>query len=582
MLAAPQVVGYIRGMRSLATGALLVLAFAPARAQRVEGDFVGRNVRFASGETLPELRIHYTTLGKPRRDASGVVRNAVLMLHGTTGSGSGLVRPMSALFAPGELLDTTTHYIVFPDGIGHGRSSKPSDGMRMRFPKYTYDDMVDAQHRLLTEGLGVNHLRLIMGTSMGCMHAWVWGERYVGFADGLVPLACAPRAIAGRNRMIRTLIVDAIKNDPEWKNGDYATPPLRGMRAAMGYLFVMTSAPLVQHTQAPTRVQADSFITAYLDRQSRAQDANDVIYAFESSREYDPSRKLESITAPVLAINSADDFVNPPELGLMEKLMPRVRKGRYILIPTSERTRGHGTHSQPAVWREHLAEFLRSLPPNAPPADRGDANNRAALLLDPKNAEWTAPAPPVSRLRFVTTKGTFVLELVREWGPIGADRLYNLARLGYYDDTRVHRVNHGYIAQWGLHGTPAVNAAWQDQYLRDDPPRSRNARGTFAFSYKGPGHPNTRNTQIYVNLADNTRNDTEPFTVLGRIVEGMSVLDSLYSGYGENSGSGVRQGRQGPLAAGGNAYMDREFPLLDRILRVTVAPAPCGSRGQSC
>ena len=352
-------------MKHLAAALLLsVVALSSGSAQPRDGDFVLRDFTFAGGESLAELRIHYTTLGTPRRDANGVVRNAVLMLHGTTGSGTGLVRPMSSLFAPGDLLDTTTHYIVFTDGIGHGKSSKPSDGLRMRFPKYTYDDMVDAQHRLLTEGLGVRHLRLIMGTSMGCMHAWVWGERYPNFVDALVPLACAPTAIAGRNRMIRKLIIDAIMSDPEWKNGDYAQPPLRGMRAAMGNLFVMTSAPLVQHRQAPTRAQADSSILAYIDRQARALDANDVIYAFEASREYDPATKLETITAPVLAINSADDFVNPPELGLMGKLMARVRNGRYVLIPTSEVTRGHGTHSQPAVWHAQLAEFLRSLPRN--------------------------------------------------------------------------------------------------------------------------------------------------------------------------------------------------------------------------
>lgn len=354
-------------MKQIAAALFLsTVAFSSGASQPREGDFVARNFKFVSGDSLAELRIHYTTLGTPRRDANGSVRNAVLMLHGTTGSGTGLVRPMSSLFAPGELLDTTTHYVVFPDGIGHGKSSKPSDGMRLRFPKYTYDDMVDAQHRLLTEGLGVRHLRLIMGTSMGCMHAWVWGQRYADFADALVPLACAPTAIAGRNRMIRKLIIDAITSDPEWKNGDYTQPPLRGMRAAMGSLFVMTSAPLVQQRQAPTRAQADSSILAYIDRQSRALDANDVIYAFEASREYDPSSKLETITAPVLAINSADDFVNPPELGLMEKLMPRVRNGRYVLIPTSDATRGHGTHSQPAIWHQQLAEFLRSLGPNSP------------------------------------------------------------------------------------------------------------------------------------------------------------------------------------------------------------------------
>jgi homoserine O-acetyltransferase len=350
-------------MRPLFTVGLIVAVSAEVSAQRREADFVIRDFRFASGETLPELRIHYTTLGSPRRGPDGIVHNAVLMLHGTTGSGTGLVGPMSPLFGPGELLDTTTHFIVFPDNIGHGRSSKPSDGLRMRFPKYTYDDMVDAQHRLLTEELDVGHLRLIMGTSMGCMHAWVWGIRYARFAEGLVPLACAPTEIAGRNRMVRKLIIDAIMSDPEWKGGEYESPPVRGMRAAMGSLFIMTSAPLVQQRQAPTRAQADSAIMAYVDRVARALDANDVIYAFEASGDYDPSPELESIAVPVLAINSADDFVNPPELGLMERLIPGVPNARYVLIPVSDSTRGHGTHSRPAVWRHHLADFLRVLPP---------------------------------------------------------------------------------------------------------------------------------------------------------------------------------------------------------------------------
>jgi homoserine O-acetyltransferase len=344
---------------------ILALLCAPAlaAAQRTDADFVARDFHFVTGEVLPELKIHYTTLGKPRKDAAGVVRNAVLMLHGTTGSGSGLVGPMSSLFAPGDLLDTTRYFVVFPDGIGHGRSSKPSDGLRMNFPKYTYDDMVEAQRRLLVEGLGVTHLRLVMGTSMGCMHAWVWGEQHPDFVDGLVPLACAPTAIAGRNRMIRKIIIDDIMHDPAWNGGNYTSPPLLGMRAAMGGLFIMTSAPLVQQRQAPTRGAADSSITSYLDRQARSLDANDVIYAFEASRDYDPSKLLEKVTAPVLAFNSADDFVNPPELGLMEKLMPRVKNGRYVLIPTSEQTRGHGTHSRPDVWRSYLAEFLKSMPP---------------------------------------------------------------------------------------------------------------------------------------------------------------------------------------------------------------------------
>ena len=333
---------------------------SPALGQRIESDFTISNFKFASGESLPSLRVHYITLGKPSRDAKGVVNNAVLMLHGTTGSGAALAPPMSPLFAPGELLDTTKFYVILPDGIGHGKSSKPSDGMHMKFPKYTYDDMVDAEHRLLVDGLRVNHLRLLMGTSMGCMHGWLWGEQYPGFVDGIVALACAPSAIVGRNRMIRKLIIDNIERDPEWKGGEYTVQP-QGLRGAMGDLFVMTSAPLLQMKQAPNRAAADSFVTAYIDARAKINDANDVIYAFEASRDYDPSPKLESITTPILAINSADDFVNPPELGLMETLVARVPHARYVLIPISEKTRGHGTHSVPAVWHDYLAEFLGKL-----------------------------------------------------------------------------------------------------------------------------------------------------------------------------------------------------------------------------
>jgi homoserine O-acetyltransferase len=302
-------------------------------------------------------------LGQARRDAKGVVRNAIMVLHGTTGSGASFLSRTFAgeLFGPGELLDTSEFFVVLPDGIGHGGSSKPSDGMHAHFPKYTYDDMVDAQHELLTKGLGVDHMRLIMGTSMGCMHSWVWGERYPAFMDGLVPLACAPTQIAGRNRMMRTMIMDFIRDDPGYKSGDYIAQPA-GLRPAMGMLFVLTSAPKVQQRQAPTRPQADSAIRAYLDNAVRTHDANDVVYAFDASRDYDPSTKLESITAPVLAINSADDFVNPPELDLMQRLMPRVAHGRFVLLPITDQTRGHGTHSLPAVWGHYLADFLQQLP----------------------------------------------------------------------------------------------------------------------------------------------------------------------------------------------------------------------------
>jgi homoserine O-acetyltransferase/O-succinyltransferase len=353
----------IRGLIGFAAVSSLLSAAAGAQQVPAGKDYTIRNFRFASGETLAELRIHYITFGRPRRDAAGAVRNAVMILHGTTGSGGGFVSPTYAgqLFGPGQILDTANYFVILPDGIGHGRSSKPSDGMHARFPKYTYDDMVDAQHALLTKGLGVAHLRLVMGTSMGCMHAWVWGERYPDFADGLVPLACLPTQIAGRNRMIRTMIMDQLRNDPGYKGGDYTTQPA-SLRAAMGYLFLMTSAPKVQQRQAPTRDQADSVIRGYLDQNVKTHDANDVIYAFDASRNYDPSPNLEKITARVLAINSADDFVNPPELGIAEQLIKRVKNAKFVLLPITDQTRGHGTHSVPAVWGSYLAEFLKTLP----------------------------------------------------------------------------------------------------------------------------------------------------------------------------------------------------------------------------
>ena len=345
---------------------MLVVTARDALAQttRTGTDYIERDFNFADGSSLPELRIHYIALGSPQRDASGIVRNAVLVLHGTTGSGAGFLSRNFAgeLFGAGQLLDTAKYYVVLPDGIGHGGSSKPSDGMHARFPHYTYDDMVDAQQRLLTEGLQVNHLRLVMGTSMGCMHAWVWGERFPDFVDELVPLACAPTQIAGRNRMMRKMLIDAIRTDPDWHGGDYTAPPERGLRTALAMLFIMTSSPMQQQKAAPSRIAADAFITKYVDDRIRTTDANDMLYAFDASRDYDPSPRLESIRAAVLAINSADDVVNPPELGLMETLMPRVRHGRYVLIPTSAQTRGHGTHSLPAVWKSYLAEFLKQLP----------------------------------------------------------------------------------------------------------------------------------------------------------------------------------------------------------------------------
>lgn len=346
------------------TALLALLAPTLLLAQGRQGDYVTKNFRFASGETMPEVRIHYTVLGTPRRDDRGVVRNAVMVLHGTGGTGRGFLSRNFAgeLFGPGQMLDTAKFFVVLPDNIGHGGSSRPSDGLHMKFPRYTYDDMVALQHLLLTEGLQVNHLRLIMGTSMGCMHAWVWGYAHPQFVDGLVPLACAPTAIAGRNRMIRTMIHDEITGDPEWKDGEYVTQPLVGLKAAIGALYIMGTAPLLQHKQAPTREKADSVIRAYIDGQARATDANNMLYYFDASRTYDPSAHLAEITTPVLAINSSDDFVNPPELHIVEPLVAKVKNAKFVLLPITDQTRGHGTHSWPAIWGSYLREFLATLP----------------------------------------------------------------------------------------------------------------------------------------------------------------------------------------------------------------------------
>jgi len=330
-----------------------------------EHDFVMKDFVFADGEKLPELRIHYATLGAPRKEADGKVHNAVMVLHGTTGAGTGFLGAGFAgqLFGPGQLLDAATHFIILPDGIGTGKSSKPSDGLHAKFPKYGYEDMVTAQYRLATEALGLNHMLLVMGTSMGCMHAWMWGERYPDFMDGLVPLACAPTQIAGRNRMMRQMMVQAIRNDPAWMNGEYTTPPVLGLRAAVSLMFMMQSVPLQQQKQYPTRDAAEAAADQTIAQRLRTVDANDFLYQYEASRDYDPSGKLELITAPVLAINSADDQVNPPELGIVEKLITRVKNAKFILIPISDQTRGHGTHSLPAIWGPYLAEFLKQIRP---------------------------------------------------------------------------------------------------------------------------------------------------------------------------------------------------------------------------
>ena len=348
---------------TLALALLSAFVIAPASGQRDSGTFVIHDFRFASGETLPELHLYYRTLGRPRRDADGVVRNAVLILHGTGGTGAQFLSPLfTPLYRAGGPLDTTTTYIILPDDVGHGRSSKPSDGLRAQFPHYGYQDMVILEYRLVTEGLHVDHLRIVMGTSMGCMHSWIWAERYPAFMDGVVPLACIPTQIAGRNRMMRKMILDDIRGDSAWHGGDYAAQPA-GLTAALQLLFVLTSSAPVLQRAAPTRDSADTWISSWLAARRAAADANDMLYQFDASRDYDPSPDLEHITAPVLAINSADDFVNPPELGLMEKLIPRVPHARYVLVPISAVTRGHGTHTVAAAWEQWFAPFVAGLAP---------------------------------------------------------------------------------------------------------------------------------------------------------------------------------------------------------------------------
>lgn len=338
---------------------LASVAFAAQPAVQ-EGDFVLKDFRFASGETLPELRLHYRTLGKLQRDERGVARNAVLIMHGTGGSGAQFLRPEFAgeLFREGGELDAARFYIILPDGVGHGRSSKPSDSLRTRFPRYGYEDMIAAQYRLLTEGLGVKHLRLVMGTSMGGMHTWLWASRYPAFADAWMPLASLPGQISGRNRAWRRVVIDAIRNDPQWMNGDYKTQPA-SLRTAGEMLWLFGSNPLRRQKEAPTRADADRVLDAYVANVFKTYDANDVLYALESSADYDPAPALEKITAPLLAINSADDLINPPELGILEREIKRVPKGRAIVVPMSDRTAGHGTHTLAALWKEYLAELLK-------------------------------------------------------------------------------------------------------------------------------------------------------------------------------------------------------------------------------
>ena len=331
-----------------------------AMATPIEGDYVIHDFHFTSGESLPELRMHFTTIGKPQRDSQGRVRNAVLILHGTGGSGRSLLNEHFApvLFAPGKLLDAAKYFIILPDGIGHGKSSKPSDGLHARFPKYGYEDMVAAQHILLATGLQVDHLRLVMGTSMGCMQTFMWGESYPDYMDALMPLACLPVQIAGRNRLWRDLITDAIRSDPAWLEGEYKSEPLAALRAAAGMLLIAGSAPIQMQLSLPTRDAADEFLKKFMDRELAELDANDLLFQVDASRDYDPSAAMEKIKAPLLQVNSGDDFVNPPELGIAERQIERVKGARFVLIPASAQTHGHGTHTWAVLWQQYLAQLL--------------------------------------------------------------------------------------------------------------------------------------------------------------------------------------------------------------------------------
>lgn len=352
-------------LRLLIAGLLTVVAVLAADYPApVEGDYVIKDFKFCSGETLPELRIHYRTIGTPRRDAAGVVRNAVLITHGTTGSGAQFIRPEFAgeLFGPGQPLDAAKYYIVLPDGIGHGKSSKPSDGLRARFPRYGYLDMIEAQRRLLVEGLGVSHLRLVMGTSMGGMHTWLWGQVYPDMMDALMPLASLPAQISGRNRAWRRVVIDAIRHDPEWRGGDYERQP-QSLRTAAQMLWLMSSNPVQRQLAAPDLARSDAVLDEFVANYLKTGDANDFLYALEASRDYDPAPGLERIKAPLLAINTADDLINPPELGLLEREIRRVARGRAVVLPPSDKTRGHGSHTLAALWKDELARLFAESEP---------------------------------------------------------------------------------------------------------------------------------------------------------------------------------------------------------------------------
>jgi homoserine O-acetyltransferase/O-succinyltransferase len=523
-------------------GAAFAQPSQPQFANR-EADYTISGFTFHTGDKL-DLRLHYTTLGQPARDSAGHVRNAVIIMHGTGGTGRAFLSDQFAgeLFGSGQPLDITKYFVILPDALGHGKSSKPSDGLHMRFPHYDYEDMVRADYALLHDGLNIDHMRLIMGTSMGAMHSWVFGYLYPDFMDALMPLASAPVEIAGRNRMFRDLIMMAIRGDPAWNNGEYTAPPTQGLIAAQYSLWMMGTSPLQLHKRNPTHQKADAAVAELRERALRT-DANDMLYYYDASTDYNPSSHIGDIKATLFAINSADDEVNPPELGIMEREIRKAACGRFILLPISDETRGHGTHSRAVVWKQYLVELLRI------------------------SAHGTPSAPADLRVKIDTGKGSFVIEAHRAWAPNGVDRFYNLVRNGFFDDSRFFRVLPHYIAQFGIPGDPSVAAVWRTRTIRPDPEHGSNRRGTVGYAMVTP---DARTTQLYINLADNFKNDRQGFTVIGTVVEGMDVVDRLYSGYGETSGGGMRMGTQQKLFEEGNSRLDREFPNLDHLIRATI------------
>jgi homoserine O-acetyltransferase/O-succinyltransferase len=369
--AAVNMVGMIDRLSALLSLGLFFPALALAQAPKPDyppthwpvqnGEYSVPNFKFGTGESLPELKLHYLTLGEPHRDTAGHTDNAVLLLHGTGGNAHSLLNPVfsDVLFGPGQPLDITKYFIILPDDIGHGESSKPSDGLRMQFPHYDYDDMVRSQHQMLLDGLHVDHLRLILGTSMGCMQSFVWGETYPDFMDALAPFACMPIELAGRNRAWRYMAMQMIRKDPAWDNGNYPTEPVEGIRGADDLILLAGMAPQQMQHSYPTRQQVEAYVDQTLDTAIAHTDADDFLYYVDASRNYNPEPKLSTITAPVLWINSADDFINPPELNMAQELASRIQHGKFILVPASLQTWGHGTHTHAEVWKNDLAQLLK-------------------------------------------------------------------------------------------------------------------------------------------------------------------------------------------------------------------------------